>query len=415
MRSKIRNLTLFIYRTYPDKISHRFFELFSSFFHKKISLEEVESRQKLFIPLPCDDFVFFPRAMPVPFCSFKNLYFRPRSFGIHEVERPQVYLEKRAGFFLRMENRFFLNSTKIPNTTLILFERGRDVHYLKHFFHLLEHIVGLWSYYGDQYFYSVGLIVLAADGYEQSFIPWEGPNQINRHLLQALFPHAQIRTWQEVLAQFPKSSICFERAIFSDRNLSRSTPECARINKMLGVARHSLSEKALEHLSNRIHVYAETSIVSSDKLRVTYLRRPSPRTLTSAVEQKLFSAIRELKHVCLNVIDFALISFQEQVNTIGNTDVLVGVHGNGLSHLLFLPVGARIIEIFPPDAHRLDYRLFADARGVEYVGIISNRGVISSEEAYRAGPFGIANQTIHDLDVSLIVDQLECRVNRDIL
>lgn len=287
-------------------------------------------------------------------------------------------------------------------SALFIFETKETSHYISHFFHLLEHVIGLWSYYGDKHSQEVHTIVLAENRDNKEPFAWEGPNEINRHLLHALFPKAQIITWGEYL----DSDLCFAKQITSDRKLSFSCPECVHLNKMLGFARHLLSKKALIRLSNTVHNYAGTKHQKTDSLRITYLKRPPPRMLDEEVEKSLLFEIQKLKNSTLRTEDFALLSFQSQIEIIGNTDVLISVHGNGLSHLLFLPTEAKIIEIFPPHAHALDYRLFADARGLDYTGVVPGVGVLAKRDAYTRGPFGKMDETIHELDISLILEAI---------
>jgi hypothetical protein len=285
---------------------------------------------------------------------------------------------------------------------LFIFETKETSHYISHFFHLLEHVVGLWVYYGDKYFQDVHTIVLTSDQENTERFIWEGPNQINRHLLCALFPKAKVITWGEYL----ESHIHFSKSVTSDRKDSFHSPECIHLNKMLGAARRTLSKRALLRLSNRVHDYVGTNFQKNDSLRVTYLKRPPPRMLDPEVEKNLLFRIENHKNISLQSLDFAHLSFQKQIEIIGNTDILIGVHGNGLSHLLFLPPHAKIIEIFPPNAHALDYRLFADVRGLNYTGVVPGIGILPSRDAYKLGPFGNIDETIYRLDIPLILEAI---------
>jgi protein O-GlcNAc transferase len=49
-----------------------------------------------------------------------------------------------------------------------------------------------------------------------------------------------------------------------------------------------------------------------------------------------------------NVVDLATLSLRDQVQLSVDTDVLVAVHGAGLTHALWLPADAAVIEIRPP-------------------------------------------------------------------
>jgi capsular polysaccharide biosynthesis protein len=83
------------------------------------------------------------------------------------------------------------------------------------------------------------------------------------------------------------------------------------------------------------------------------------------------SYFEELKatipHVKVQIIDFAAISFKEQLQIIHETDVLVGVHGAGLTHGMFLREGSVMVEILPPDLTHKGFRNLAGVMGHTYL------------------------------------------------
>jgi hypothetical protein len=356
---------------------------------------------------------------PNPFCYLENLYFLPHESTFVVVGDPTIPSKvirrsDQRGYFFRTQSDPFHNTTKIPGTTLFLFEMSRTMCCSYHFFHILEHIVGAWSFYGDAHFQDVNMIVLASSGEKEWIIggqvlpvKWEGPNEINKHLLKALFPNARVLTWVQFLEEFQEDVVGFERVITSDRGIAETLPESWKIRRMLGYSRQFFSQDALKNMSDRVHMYAETEIINNAAtLRVTYLKRPPPRTLSPAVEEKLLSSIKKMDGVSLRVEDFSTIPFKEQINIIGNTDVLISVHGNGLSHVLFLPPSAQVIEIFPPNTHTVDYRIYAEARGLDYTCIISNRGIIPKKLSYEIGMFGNFSGTIKKLNIRPILEKI---------
>jgi len=60
-----------------------------------------------------------------------------------------------------------------------------------------------------------------------------------------------------------------------------------------------------------------------------------------------------------------LVPFQEQLETIRNTDILVGIHGAGFTHLLFLPDWAHVLELYNCEDPGC-YKDLARLRGVGY-------------------------------------------------
>jgi hypothetical protein len=370
-------------------------------------------------------------SAPLPFSYLENLYFSKSEqcfFSFSNIDPDLVIFPNldRSYRLVRKDPKDLFQDTELMNgTTIFIFEETATKNYHSHFFHLLEHVLGIWSVYAHQSPSDVKRIVMASDGYnEKQTKTWRGPNRINLHLLKALFPHAKVLTWQQFCGELPEKVVCFERALTSDRALSHLSPLNQKWNKMLGAALPSMDKNAIEKLARSVREYAmkkrtekmrslsfwrEKTLsfckalfpqsLKKKKVCVTYIKRNPPRCLTPELEKRMIAMIRSIPHVTLKVLDFAKIPFTEQIRRIEDTDVLISVHGNGLSHLLFLSQESYVIEIFPPNSMNVDYRLFADAKGVQYSGIISNQGVISKEEAYSRGPFGNTNAPVNVLDI----------------
>lgn len=101
------------------------------------------------------------------------------------------------------------------------------------------------------------------------------------------------------------------------------------------------------------------------ELRLTFIDRKSSRVLLNTARH-LDNLRAHFPNVHIQAIDFAAILFDEQLGVIQETDVLVGVHGAGMAHSMFLPDESSVVEILP---HNLDYRVFrnlAKLRGHRY-------------------------------------------------
>ncbi|UKZ48001.1 hypothetical protein TrVGV298_002237 [Trichoderma virens] len=68
----------------------------------------------------------------------------------------------------------------------------------------------------------------------------------------------------------------------------------------------------------------------------------------------------------LNVIDFGGIPFSEQIQIVRETDLLVGVHGAGLTHLMFLQPGSAVLEILPEGLQHKGFRNLAQMLGIGF-------------------------------------------------
>ncbi len=85
----------------------------------------------------------------------------------------------------------------------------------------------------------------------------------------------------------------------------------------------------------------------------------------------------------------------EQVQRFGNADVIVAVHGAGLTNLIFARPGATLIELFPENCIKSTYLWLARRMGLNY------RAVIGSPGDYRQG-FHLPPERLRDaLDATL--------------
>lgn len=58
---------------------------------------------------------------------------------------------------------------------------------------------------------------------------------------------------------------------------------------------------------------------------------------------------------------------KEQIQLVQNTDVLVGHHGAGMTHMLFQAPGTAAVEIFPPPKFPLiGFKPVASMRGISH-------------------------------------------------
>lgn len=79
-----------------------------------------------------------------------------------------------------------------------------------------------------------------------------------------------------------------------------------------------------------------------------------PRNMEGNVERKIFNELDIVEAImnafpgmCIQVMLMESIPVKAQLEIIGNTDVLVGMHGAALVHLVFLPPHAGLVELFP--------------------------------------------------------------------
>ncbi|KAK1759831.1 hypothetical protein QBC47DRAFT_373146 [Echria macrotheca] len=105
-------------------------------------------------------------------------------------------------------------------------------------------------------------------------------------------------------------------------------------------------------------------------LRVTFLDRSGASSRNLRGQQSLLESLkRKFEGIEVTAVDFAAIPFEEQLRIIQRTDVLVGVHGAGLTHTMFLRDGVTaVVEIQPRDmpSPYMGFRNMANMKGISY-------------------------------------------------
>lgn len=109
----------------------------------------------------------------------------------------------------------------------------------------------------------------------------------------------------------------------------------------------------------------ETSYERSGPLLVTFMNRAETRRLID-VDGYLDEAKAKLAHVEIQSVDFATLPFKQQLQIIRETDILVGVHGAGLTHGMFLRPGSVMVEILPAELNYKGFRNLAGLLGHTY-------------------------------------------------
>lgn len=107
------------------------------------------------------------------------------------------------------------------------------------------------------------------------------------------------------------------------------------------------------------------------EVRAVYLsREDSIREISPSLRAAIVTRLLEVHGVTCHVVAIdGGASLEEQVRLFAEVDLLVGLHGNGLSNLLWVPHHGAVLELFPTEFHHYHYQLLSEMRGLQYVGI----------------------------------------------
>lgn len=117
----------------------------------------------------------------------------------------------------------------------------------------------------------------------------------------------------------------------------------------------------------RRHFNITDPIGLPEQIVVTFINRTDTRKLID--QDSHFEAIgKRYNHteILLQVIDFAALPLEEQIEIVRGTDILVGVHGAGLTHGIWLNQGSTMVEILPHGFNHKGFRNLAGALGHNY-------------------------------------------------
>ena len=102
------------------------------------------------------------------------------------------------------------------------------------------------------------------------------------------------------------------------------------------------------------------------RIHVTFLSRNSARYRRVTNEAELAAALRQTGLFTVTVAEFGpRMPLLEQLRQVAATDILVGIHGAGLTHSLFLPDWAEVFELYNCEDAGC-YRDLAALRGLGY-------------------------------------------------
>ncbi|XP_045157354.1 uncharacterized protein LOC123523772 [Mercenaria mercenaria] len=111
--------------------------------------------------------------------------------------------------------------------------------------------------------------------------------------------------------------------------------------------------------------------------RKDYMTHPERQNETGGLVHRKFKNEEEILQTVQDVFPSHSIKavileemdMQQQVNLFTNTDLLIGMHGAGMSHVMFLPQHAAVFETFPNYWGFLKhFKAFSRWRGIKYLG-----------------------------------------------
>ncbi|KAJ7644361.1 hypothetical protein FB45DRAFT_1053133 [Roridomyces roridus] len=210
---------------------------------------------------------------------------------------------------------------------------------------------------------------------------WRDPTDMNQLVLRSSFPDVTmefIDDWDDRAKM--NVPFVFDRVVLADRSAAMISYNYKRYQRT-AAAPFALPGSFNWWMTIRNSVIQmagmdiEDGSSTSDKPVITYVSRQAwgRRTLIPEHHDRLVKELYRLRDTYgweVNVVLMENFSRMEQIQLSVRTTVLLGVHGNGLTNLLWMRPTPRttVIEIFYPEGFAHDYEYTARSLGITHYG-----------------------------------------------
>lgn len=133
---------------------------------------------------------------------------------------------------------------------------------------------------------------------------------------------------------------------------------------------------------------------------IVIVKRSHTRILLN--QEDIVKEFQSINSINLTVVAFENLGFDETIDLISATDILVAVHGAALSNMILLQPGSFILELFPHYFHKDIYRNFAKILDLNYISLQSSEIKGSIELQSGALAKNILGQT-RSLEESILI------------
>ena len=228
----------------------------------------------------------------------------------------------------------------------------------RHYYHIVECLLGLYAWSREHR--------MGGDPVEVVVVDDDIRTPTHDFLTAALFPGARVEIRRP---GHLFSAIVSDKAALSE-NIPRSLINTQRALEHSAVVESFWFPEFLAAVHAAAGASPRPRPASPGEVRAVYVRRAmSLRELGDEDLARLASVMLEEHGVALEVVRFEAMTVEEQVRLSAGVDLMVGVHGNGLTNLLWMPPHGAVLELFAADWHFYDYQMLSEISGHLYSGV----------------------------------------------
>ncbi|CAK5284375.1 unnamed protein product [Mycena citricolor] len=243
---------------------------------------------------------------------------------------------------------------------------------------------------------------------------WRDPTDMNPLVLRSSFPDVTMEfldDWDDrVKMGVP---FVFERVVLADRSSAMRAYNFQRYQRTAGVPFalpgsvnwwQTIRNDVIQMAGMGLHEGQSTT----QRPVITYISRQAwgRRTLLQADHEKLVRELYRLRDEHdweVNIVLMEKMSRAEQIRLAVRTTIMMGVHGNGLTNLIWQYPTERttVMEFFYPGGFAHDYEFTARALGIKHYGFWGSASFTSPDLPLNAYPEGFQGNSI-PLDASAV-------------
>ncbi|KAF8448686.1 hypothetical protein L210DRAFT_3388753 [Boletus edulis BED1] len=283
---------------------------------------------------------------------------------------------------------FGTSALLIDGTTWILNDPPQ---FLAHYYHWsAELFLGFWRTYSslDPFISANGLSSLPAPRriwfVHTDADHWKDYASMNQWVFRSVFPSITAEysaDWQDRAEM--GHPLILDRVIFTDRSAAMKGQEFFRTGR---IASEPFTLPGSVHWWNLIRGAVskfsglDTNLYQGSKPVITYISRQEWRGRRKLIQEDHENLVKELyklrdQHgVEVNVVSMDKLSHAEQFRLAARTTIMMGVHGNGLTSLVWMKPSPKstVIEFFYPEGFARDYEYTSRMLGMAHYGVWNN-------------------------------------------
>ncbi|KAJ3829144.1 hypothetical protein EV361DRAFT_7532 [Lentinula raphanica] len=287
----------------------------------------------------------------------------------------------------------------IEDTTVIVYDNPT---FMRHYYHWWgEIMLGFWRVYqcardSTPLPFPKRFLLPFVDGGNQ----WRDAPGINGPLMRAVQPGISIETsdqWQDL--RDLDRTVVFSRVAVINRIAAHRYPLSHTYNKMITSALELQPDDAFWEplqtslLQNFLGTrFPHRTLNKDTKPVVTYIsRQGGRRSLAAEDHEELVRTLVDLQTegLChLEIPKMQELSLKQQIELASQTTIMIGVHGNGLTHQLWMPSTSysTVIEIFIPDGYLFDYEFLSRNVGHQHYAVWNDTYITTPPTKQNAPP-----------------------------